>query len=83
MPLRRMLYPVIFDNEPYLKAERVAQSILARRNQNIAKLKQHILAEIKTPRQKVSQIHDFAHPDEEELRKYLVAVYEHLNAVEN
>lgn len=83
MPLSVVLYAVIFEREPYLKAKSVAKYLLDQKNTDLLKLKEHILEEIKTPKQKVSQIHDFAYPDEVELRKYLVAVYEHLNASKN
>lgn len=83
MPLSVVLYPVIFDREPHLKAKAVAKSLIEQQNTDLLKLKEHILQEIKTPKQMISQIHDFAYPDEEELRKYLAAVYEHLNASKN
>jgi hypothetical protein len=78
MPLSLVLYPVLFDKEPRAKAASVAKSLLENKEIDIATLKEHILAEIEAPKQKVSQILDFAYPDEEALRKYLVEVHRSL-----
>jgi hypothetical protein len=75
MPLSVVLYPVLFDKEPCGKAAGVAKSIIEKGALDIARIKEHILDEIKVPKQKVSQILDFAHPDEEQLRQYLMEVH--------
>jgi len=80
MPLSVVLYPVLFDKEPCSKAASVAKSILQSGAIDIARVKEHILDEIKVPKQKVSQILDFAHPDEEALRKYLIEVHRYLES---
>ncbi|MDQ8201348.1 hypothetical protein QEH56_24530, partial [Pelagicoccus enzymogenes] len=75
MPITIPLYSVIFDKEPEQKSYSVARTLL---NQNdkkeIRQIIEHIDEEIKHPKQKISDILNFIHPNEDKLRRFLKCV---------
>lgn len=74
MPLTLPLYFVIYDKEPSEKVDYVAQELLRKKPEYLATLIEHIQDELDTPKQKLSQIHSYVHPDEAKLRVFLAQV---------
>lgn len=78
MPLSLPLYVVIFDRDPASRAIDVARQFCDRDELELDILEQHIAEELGNPKQKVSEIHDFAYADEHQLREFLGSFLEAL-----
>jgi len=65
------LYCVIFDRDPVSRAAEVAASFVDRKDLDLQLMKDHISAELAAPMQRVSEILDFEHATEDQLREFL------------
>jgi hypothetical protein len=80
MPLTLPLYAAINDPDPVPKAHVVARSFIKRETRDdLDLIKKHIIEELANPTQKVSEIHDFGHKNEDKLREFLQAFIDELN----
>jgi hypothetical protein len=78
MPITIPLYSVIFDKEPLLRVDQVVSDIVSRDKRFRDLLVIEIAEELRSPRQKISDIHKFKYPDEDNLRKFLRLVLERI-----
>lgn len=78
MPISLPLYATIFDRDPLSRAHEVAESFKDRSDLDLQLLKDHIDAELATPKQRVSEILDFVYATEDQLRDFLREFRHHL-----
>jgi len=71
MPISLVLYGVIFEKKPEIKATVIAADFKARDDLDLVEIIEDIKIELETPRQKVSSILNFEYPDEDKLRLFL------------
>ena len=76
-PLTYILYAVLFEAEPTSKAKAVAHRLKNDPKVNIDFLRGFIRDELEHPKQKVSEILNFAYPDEVKLREFMSLVYQY------
>jgi hypothetical protein len=82
MPISIPLYPTIFDNDPVSRAYEVAESLVDRTDLDLQLMKDHIDDELSNPKQRISEIHDFKHATEEQLRDFLSKFRDSLNKLQ-
>jgi len=70
-PLSIALYSQIFEKHPDRTAEENARALQSQRPDLISSILSEIERELESPTQKVSEIFDFLHPDEDRLRVHL------------
>ncbi len=70
-PLSIALYSQIFEKRPDQTAEKNAKALISQRPDLIPSILDEIDRELDSPTQRVSEIHDFLHPDEDGLRVHL------------
>ena len=83
MPITLPLYAVISEEDPVSQARTQAVMFLERDDLDLKLMIEHIIAEIKNPKQRVSEIYKFVYPDEENLREYLSWFVSYLELVLN
>jgi hypothetical protein len=71
MPITLVLYGVIFDNNPALRAVTVAQEFYHRDDIDLEKMITDIEQELEAPRQNLVDIFEFSYPNEAKLRVFL------------
>jgi len=76
-PLTYILYAVLFDAEPTSRAQAVADGLKNNPKVNLDLIRGFILDELEDPKQKVSEILNFAYPDEVKLREFMRLVYKY------
>ena len=70
-PLSIALFSQIFEKHPETTAEKNAEMLYAERPDLVPSILNEIDRELSSPTQRVSEIHDFIHPDEDNLRLHL------------
>ena len=71
MPITIPLYCLIFEDDHKSKVEDILNSIMKEKKSNINILVKHISDELENPKQRISDIHNFEHLSEENLREFL------------
>ena len=79
MPLTIPLYSVIFDSDPSIRVDEVLDSLRRDHRDLLPILVEEIREELANPRQEVSQIYDFAHATEVQLRDFLAKIAEKIS----
>jgi len=76
MPITLPLYGVIFEEDPLSCVDNAVNEMASRKREFIDVLIEHISEELVNPKQKIIDLHDFKHPNEERLRAFLKLVKE-------
>jgi hypothetical protein len=80
-PISIALYGQIFEPEPQKAGKEAAVLLFEQRRDMVSWLIYEIRRELKSPTQKVSELHKFVCRDEMRLRRYLADLADHLAAL--
>lgn len=71
MPITIPLYSLIYEQQPLNVVDSVVNQISRKKRGYIEVIIEHIKDELNTPKQKLTEIHDYAYPDEQQFREFL------------
>ncbi|WP_093329507.1 hypothetical protein [Thalassotalea agarivorans] len=78
MPITLALYGVIYEKEPRKNLEKVTADMRRKGAKFVELLIDHISNELTNPKQRMSDIHQFIHADEQQLRQFLALLRDKL-----
>jgi hypothetical protein len=86
MPITLPLYSVIFERHPEEWGVEIAKEFKDRTDLDLEVLLSHIDEELNFPKQRLTDIHDFEHASEDQLRQFLksfrTALFQHIKEAE-